>query len=216
MYVYFAQILSGSQYASIPNRDARASGKSRPRGQSGLGWNCPGTLAVMSQNQPIDEIYSELHKIAAIHLSRSVSHASMQTTQLVHEAWLKLHERGWKSKTHFLAMASRAMRMVLIDAIRARTAEKRQGDRERVDWAPGIEFAALQLSVPVERLLDLDSALEQLAEKDARKAQVVEMRFFGGMEFAEIAEALSVSLITVKRDWEFARAWLFARLQLRP
>ena len=167
----------------------------------------------MSANQPIDEIYSELHKIAAIHLSRSVNHASMQTTQLVHEAWLKLHERGWKSKTHFLAMASRAMRMVLIDAVRARTAEKRQGDRERIDWAPGVEFAALHLSVPVERLLDLDAALYRLAEKDARKAQVVEMRFFGGMEFTEVAENLEISVVTAKRDWEFARAWLFQQLK---
>ena len=137
----------------------------------------------------------------------------MQTTQLVHEPWLKLHERGWKSKTHFLAMASRAMRMVLIDAIRARTAEKRQGDRDRVDWTPGIEFAALQLSVPVERLLDLDAALDRLAEKDARKAQVVEMRFFGGMEFTEVAESLEISVATAKRDWEFSRAWLFQQLK---
>lgn len=167
----------------------------------------------MSKPQPIDEIYSELHKIAAIHLSRSVSHASMQTTQLVHEAWLKLHESGWKSKTHFLAMASRAMRMVLIDAVRARTAEKRHGGLERVDWAPGVEFAAMQLSVPVEKLLDLDNALNQLAEKDARKAQVVEMRFFGGMEFGEIAETLDISVITAKRDWDFARAWLYSKLQ---
>lgn len=164
----------------------------------------------------IDDIYRELHKIAAIHLSRSASHPSIQTTQLVHEAWLRLHDGGWRSRTHFLALASRVMRAVLIDSIRARKADKRQGDRERVDWAPGVEFAALQLSVPVEQMLDLDLALTALAEKDERKAQVVEMRFFGGMEFGEIAEALGVSLATVKRDWEFARAWLFARLQQQP
>lgn len=161
----------------------------------------------------MDEVYRELQKIAAIHLSRSARNASMQTTQLVHEAWLKLQERGWRSKTHFLALASRAMRMILIDAIRARMADKRQGNRERVDWAPGVEFQALEFSVPMEQMLDLDQALTQLGEKDERKAQVVEMRFFGGMEFSEVAEALGVSLITAKRDWEFSRAWLYARLQ---
>jgi RNA polymerase sigma-70 factor, ECF subfamily len=166
----------------------------------------------MSEEANIDEVYRELQKIAAIHLSRSVRSASMQTTQLAHEAWLKLQEKGWKSKTHFLAMASRAMRMILIDAIRARMADKRQGDRERVELTPGIEFQALGLSVPVEQMLDLDVALTELARKDERKAQVVEMRFFGGMEFGEIAEALGVSMITAKRDWEFARAWLYGRL----
>lgn len=166
----------------------------------------------MLEEANIDEVYRELQKIAAIHLSRSVRSASMQTTQLAHEAWLKLQEKGWKSKTHFLAMASRAMRMILIDAIRARMADKRQGDRERVELTPGIEFQALGLSVPVEQMLDLDVALTELARKDERKAQVVEMRFFGGMEFGEIAEALGVSMITAKRDWEFARAWLYGRL----
>jgi RNA polymerase sigma factor (TIGR02999 family) len=170
----------------------------------------------MSEQQSMDEVYRELQKIAAIHLSRSVRSASMQTTQLVHEAWLKLHERGWRSKTHFLALASRAMRMILIDAVRARMADKRQGDRERVEWTPGIEFQALELSVPMEQMLDLDAALTELAVKDERKAQVVEMRFFGGMEFGEIAEALGMSLITAKRDWEFARAWLYSRLQQQP
>lgn len=169
----------------------------------------------MSEEPNIDEVYRELQKIAAIHLSRSVRSASMQTTQLAHEAWLRLQERGWKSKTHFLAMASRAMRMILIDAVRARMAEKRQGDRERVELRPDIEVQTLGLSVPVEQMLDLDLALTELGKRDERKAQVVETRFFGGMDFGEIAEALGVSVITAKRDWEFARAWLYGRLQ-RP
>ncbi len=164
-------------------------------------------------NHAIDDVYRELQKIASIHLRRSVVAASMQTTQLVHEAWMRLQDRGWNSKTHFLAVASRAMRHVLIDAVRARRAGKRQGDRERVDWEPGMDFRSLKLSVPVESLLDLDAALDELARKDERKARVVEMRFFGGMEFSEVAATLEVSLATVKRDWDFARAWLYARLR---
>jgi RNA polymerase sigma factor (TIGR02999 family) len=167
----------------------------------------------MPQSADMDDVYRELQKIAAIHLSRSQPNASMQTTELVHEAWLKLQGRGWHSKTHFLALASRAMRMILIDALRARMASKRQGGRERLEITPSIEFQALQLSVPLDQLLDLDQALTELGAKDERKAQVVEMRFFGGMEFAEIAEATGVSLITVKRDWDFARAWIYSRLQ---
>jgi RNA polymerase sigma factor (TIGR02999 family) len=157
-------------------------------------------------------VYEELRRIAAAHLARGVPQASLQATVLVHEAWLRLNDRTWKSKTHFLALASRAMRMVLIDAIRARAAQKRPSSGERMEWGPEVAFAAPELKCPVEMLLDLNRALEELEEKDARKAKVVEMRFFGGLEFMEIAEGLEVSLITVKRDWEFARAWLYSRL----
>ncbi len=164
----------------------------------------------MLQSPESTEIYRELQKIAAIHLSRSSAEASIQPTQLVHEAWLRLHDRGWKSRTHFLALASRTMRMVLIDAIRARMAEKRVGNRRRVTWSPNLEHAGP--SLPIESVIELDRALSVLAEKDERKARVVEMRFFGGLTFSEIAEALEIAEITAKRDWEFARTWLFARL----
>ena len=157
-------------------------------------------------------VYGELHKIAVIHLSRSVRQPSLQATQLIHEAWLRLAGQGWKSRTHFLALASRTMRMVLIDTIRARMAQKRQGEWERLDWAPGVEFEGASFSLPMERIIEVDLALTELARKDERKARVVEMRFFGGLEFPEIAEALEVSISTVKRDWEFSRSWLFSRL----
>jgi RNA polymerase sigma factor (TIGR02999 family) len=166
----------------------------------------------MSQEPNISEVYSELHKIAAIHLSRSARTPSVQATQLVHEAWLRLSGRGWKSRTHFLALASRTMRMVLIDAVRARMAGKRHGAWERVEWGPETEFAGNTISLPLDQVIEVDRALTELTEKDARKAQVVEMRFFGGLEFNEIAEALDVSLATARRDWEFARVWLYSRL----
>lgn len=170
----------------------------------------------MSGNTELAALYDEMRKIAAAHLSRSVPQPSLQATQVVHEAWLRLQGKDWNSRTHFLALASRTMRMVLIDALRARTAEKRQGQRERVEWAPDAEFAAPGLACPMETVIDVDRALEELAAKDGRKAQVVEMRFFGGLDFPEIAEALKVSLATVKRDWEFSRSWLFNRLSGSP
>jgi RNA polymerase sigma factor (TIGR02999 family) len=157
-------------------------------------------------------VYDELRRIAAGHLARGVPHASIQPTILVHEAWLRLNHRTWNSKTHFLALASRAMRLILIDAIRARGAQKRPGPAGRQEWPAGLEFATPELTCPAETLLDLNRALEELEAKDARKAKVVEMRFFGGLEFSEIADSLEVSLITAKRDWEFARAWLYSRL----
>ncbi len=159
------------------------------------------------------EIYDELRKIAAIHLSRSARKPSLQATQLVHEAWIRLANRGWKSKTHFLALASRTMRMVLIDSIRARMAAKRQGNLERMELAPGFELATPEMPLSIDQLLELDRALDQLAAEDERKARIIEMHFFAGLEFQEIAEALEISLSTVKRDWQFSRAWLYARLK---
>ncbi|MFN7937960.1 MAG: ECF-type sigma factor [Bryobacteraceae bacterium] len=162
------------------------------------------------------EIYGELRRIAAIHLSRSVHKPSLEPTQLVHEAWLRLAHRGYKSRTHFLALASRTMRMVLIDAIRARTAAKRHGNLERLEIAPGFELACPELPLSTDQLLELDRALDELGAQDERKAKIIEMHFFGGLEFQEIAEALEISLSTVKRDWQFSRAWLYTRLNGLP
>lgn len=161
------------------------------------------------------DLYSELRKIAAIHLRRSVRTPSVQPTQLVHEAWLRLSGRpSWNGRTHFLALASRTMRMVLIDMARARMADKREGDRERVPWGPQSELADWDhnANLPLEHFIEIDRVLKELTERDARKGRIVEMRFFGGLKFHEIAEVLGISLATVRRDWEFARAWLFARL----
>ncbi len=157
-------------------------------------------------------MYAELRKIAAIHLSRGAKQPSLQATQLVHEAWLRLAGYGWKSRTHFLALASRTMRMVLIDAVRAGMGWRREGEGEGRGWTRGVEAGGQGSGVGLDRIIEIDRALTDLAEKDERRAQVVEMRFFGGLEFPEIAEVLGISLSTAKRDWEFARAWLFQRL----
>lgn len=166
----------------------------------------------MSDASLVDEVYGELRKIAAIHLSRAAKSPSLQATQLVHEAWLRLSAKGFKSRTHFLALASRTMRMILIDAARARMAERRGGGGERVELSTQFELSGPVGPMDIEQILEVDRALEELAQKDPRKAQVVEMRFFGGLDLSEAAEVLEVSLTTVKRDWQFARTWLFARL----
>jgi len=102
--------------------------------------------------------------------------------------------------------------MLLVDRARARAAQKRPTSLERQELEDSGEIAASLGSVPLEQMIDLDRTLDELAQLDERKARVVEMRFFGGLEFEEIAEALEVSVSTVKRDWEFSRTWLFARL----
>ncbi len=162
--------------------------------------------------EDIAEVYTELRRIAAIHLSRASRKSSLHATQLVHETWIRLSGRGWKSRTHFMATASRAMRTVLIDAIRARTATKRGGEWNRIEITPGFELISSAMSLSVDQLLELDRALTELADEDGRKAKVIELHFFGGLEFQEIAEVLELSLSTVKRDWQFSRAWLYSRL----
>jgi len=158
----------------------------------------------------IERVYSELRKIAAIHLRRRAPQASLQPTALVNEAWLRLARRPWKSRSHFLALASTTMRNLLVDYVRARIAEKRGREWTRITIEGGSDPKGMTFSLA--QVLDVHNALERLAEVDARKARVVEMRFFGGMDFDEIAEALDVSLITAKRDWQFSRAWLYDSL----
>jgi RNA polymerase sigma factor (TIGR02999 family) len=158
----------------------------------------------------LESIYAELRKLAAWHLSRRAAQPSLQPTLLVNETWLRLARQPWKSKSYFLALASNAMRNVLVDYIRARLAEKRGREWTRVTIEPGGEPEGMTFSLV--QVLAVHEALERLSQLDARKARVVEMRFFGGMEFGEIAEALKISLITAKRDWQFSRAWLYDSL----
>jgi len=158
----------------------------------------------------LESIYPELRRLAAFHLRRRSPQASLQPTTLVNETWLRLARQPWKSRSHFLAVASNAMRNVLVDYVRARLAEKRGGQWTRVtlegvNGPEGMAFSLVQV-------LAVHQALDRLSQLDARKARVVEMRFFGGMEFDEIAEVLNISLITAKRDWRFSRAWLYDSL----
>jgi RNA polymerase sigma factor (TIGR02999 family) len=144
---------------------------------------------------------------------------TLNTTAIVHEAYIKLVDKGakdWESHSHFLSVASKAMRHILIDYARRRGAEKRGGDvvKLSLDDVPTTSGEVLVITdETAESLLALDSALLRLAEIDPREAQVVECRFFGGLTIAETAAALDISPMTVKRDWAMAQAWLHREIK---
>lgn len=176
-------------------------------------------------NQPelIDRLvpllYEELRTVAHRHLRGERSDHTLNTTALVHEAYLRvadLEEMSWNDRVHFLATAARMMRRILIDYARKRNAEKRgagvepeplEEDRQLPEGrSDGLELADL---------ISLDQVLERLNELDQRQASILELRYFGGLELQEIATAVDVSLATVKRDLAAARAWLAQRLRDR-
>ena len=151
-------------------------------------------------------VYDELRRLARRHLARERGE-SLQPTALVHEAYLRLLDQrsvNWQNRAHFFAIAARLMRRILIDHARRRVAERRGGGAVHV---PLDDAGQVSLERSGE-LLALDEALDELATVDARKSQVVELRFFGGLSVQETAAALGVSEVTVIRDWSTARAWL--------
>lgn len=153
-------------------------------------------------------VYDELRALAGRQLRRESPGHTLEATALVHEAYVKLavpEGAGWSDRAHFFAIASRAMRQVLVDHARRRGARKRGGAWARTT----LSGKPLGLDTDPEELLALDAALEGL---EPRQRQVVEMRFFGGMTEEEVAEALGVSDRTVRREWVRARAWLYAAL----
>ena len=157
-------------------------------------------------------VYEELHRMAARYLVGERSSISLQATALVNELCLRLlgwDPVRWQNRGHFFGVSAQMMRRVLVDIARRRRAERRGGpDAVRVPL-DGIDVPA---SEPGADLLAVDVALEMLASEDPRKAQVVELRFFGGLSIEETAEALGVSARTVHADWAFARAWLYRTL----
>ena len=163
-------------------------------------------------------IYDELHLLARRQRRRWTGDHTMNTTALVHEAYLKLvnadHlEAG--SRAHFLALAARAMRQILINTAKARRTQKRGGDLPRLslDALADLPLSAHALSPEhADLLLELDDALRRLASLSDRQSRVVECRFFGGMTIPETAAALGTSTATIKREWALAQAWLFREL----
>ncbi len=152
-------------------------------------------------------VYSELRRLARLYMSRERHGLTLQPTALVNEAYLRLvdiRRVRWQDRAHFFAVSARVMRRVLVDLARTRASLKRAGGVQRVSFDENL-IAAHEWSVS---LVALDDALSVLAEKDARKSQVVELRFFGGLNVDETAEALNISSRTVMRDWRLARAWL--------
>ena len=154
-------------------------------------------------------VYEELRSLAARYLDREGTAQTLQPTDLVHEAYLRLvgpREAGWENRAHFFGAAARAVRRILTDRARARTRQKRGGGRRPLPAEEAESVAAGGLEPP--ELLALDDALTRLATLDEQKARVVELRFFGGLGAHVAAAALGVSASTVARDWQFARIWL--------
>ena len=156
-------------------------------------------------------VYSELRRLAARYMRRERPGQSLQATALVHEAYLRLlkdADLSFQNRAHFVGIAARSMRQILVEHARARNADKRGGERRRITLD---EAAAVGKPLDVD-LLALDEALERLAQRDAQQSRIVELRFFGGLTNEETAEALGISPATVKRAWAVARAWLFREL----
>ena len=153
-------------------------------------------------------VYNELRRLAGSFLNRE--HAvSIQTTELVHEAYFRLTDQrsvDWENRGQFFAIAAQAMRRILIDAARARGTNKRDVEKISLDYAP-------EISAETDcQLLQLDAALKDLASLDPDQARVVELRYFGGLTIEETAEVLRISPATVKREWSTARVWLYDRI----
>jgi RNA polymerase sigma factor (TIGR02999 family) len=158
-------------------------------------------------------VYDELRRMAHNYVRRERGDLTFQGTALVHEAFLRLvdaRQVDWRDRTHFFAVSARIMRRILVDAARARAAVKRGGGAARVEHTHNIDFDRLTApgSDTSRQLCALDDALDALARLDPRRAQVIELRFFGGLTVEETGEVLQVSPQTVLRDWKLARAWL--------
>ena len=155
-------------------------------------------------------IYAQLHRIADGYMRLERRDHTLQATALLNEAYIQLvaREKNWQDRSHFFAVASRVMRSILVDYARSRCRAKRSGAHENIDPA----CLPLVNANQTERWLALEEALSRLEEWDPRLSQVVELRFFGGLTEGEAAEALGVSLRTVKRDWSLAKAWLYSQL----
>jgi RNA polymerase sigma-70 factor, ECF subfamily len=165
--------------------------------------------------QLIPQVYGELRRLAAHYMRQERGNHTLQPTALVNEAYTRLVQQPqipWQNRAHFFATASQLMRHILVDHARAHQANKRGGIQRQVT----LDDAILKSQNRTIDVLILHEALEHLAQFDARQARIVELHFFGGLKFEEIAEVLEVSDRTVKRDWSMARAWLKGELSKKP
>jgi RNA polymerase sigma factor (TIGR02999 family) len=171
-----------------------------------------GDLTARDQLVPL--VYDELRRRARAYIRRERVGHSLQPTALVHEAYLRLTKQQrvvWQNRAHFYGMAAQMMRRILVDHARARRMVKRSGRWVRVSL---VDVAASRKPHDVD-VLDLHVALDELARFDGRKSQVAELRFFGGLSLEETGQVLEISIATVERDWQAARAWLYSRLKGR-
>ena len=157
-------------------------------------------------------VYEELRRLATIRMAGQASGHTLQPTALVHEAWVRLVEdgaRSWENRAHFFGAASEAMRRILVESARRKSRLKHGGGQQRVDFE-GLEITQ---ETPDEDILLIDEALEQLKAVDAERAQVVVLKFFGGLTNEEVAQSMGIGERSVARHWAFARTWLFERIR---
>ena len=169
-----------------------------------IAWR-DGNEDALAQLMPL--VYKELHRLAHRHLGRERAGHTLQTTALVHEAYMRLidqEEVHWQNRAHFFAIAAQTMRRILVEYARARHYAKRGGGAQQVS----LDEAMVVSKERVAEVVALDDALQSLAKFDQRKSQMVELRFFGGLSIEETAEVLGVSPGTVMRDWTLAKTWL--------
>ena len=168
-----------------------------------------GDDAVLAELTPL--VYEELRRLAHRQMGAERPDHTLQTTALVNEAYLRLADQTnlrWQNRAHFFAVAAQAMRRILVSYARAQRSEKRGGGALKIE----LDEAALVSPEESKEILELHEALERLSTLDSRKAQVVELKYFGGLNYDEMAEVLKISSVTVRRDWRFAKAWLYKEL----
>ena len=156
-------------------------------------------------------VYEELRRIAHHYMAGARPDHTLQTTALVNEAYLRLADQThppWQDRAHFFAVAARAMRQILVNYAMSYNAQKRGGGARKIE----LDEAALVADAQSKEVIELNEALERLSQLDGRKAQVVELKYFGGLNQAEIADVLKISPVTVRREWRFAKAWLHNEL----
>jgi RNA polymerase sigma factor (TIGR02999 family) len=164
-----------------------------------------------AEAQLIPLVYNELHRLARYYMRGERQGHTLQTSALVNEAYLRLmgeHGVDWKNRAHFFGVSAQIMRRILVDHARTRDAQKRGGDAEKIS----LENAFVYTDEQSWQVVAVHEALNRLAQWDPRQAQIVELRFFGGLNIEETAEALNSSPTTVKRDFQLAKAWLYGEL----
>jgi RNA polymerase sigma factor (TIGR02999 family) len=156
-------------------------------------------------------VYDELRRLAAARMAQEAAGHTLQPTALVHEAWLRLagnSERPWQNRAHFFGAAAEAMRRILIERARRKSRLKRGSGQALLNLAD----LDVMTAMPDDKVLLVDEALEQLKAEDPEKARIVSLKFFAGLTNEQVAELLNVNERTVRRQWDFARAWLFERI----
>ena len=156
-------------------------------------------------------VYEELHRLAQHYMKGARPDHTLQATALVNEAYLRLADQStpnFQNRSHFFAVSARAMRQILVDYARGQQAQKRGSGARKVELDEG----ALVAKEATKEIIEVSEALQALEALDERKARVVEMKYFGGLTYEEIAEVLKISVVTVRRDWDFAKAWLHSEL----